>query len=123
MKITLVKSDWIEDWYTIEKSEHENRQWFAKAGANTYSMCDSARISDACIEGTGAEMLEIARGIKNRTRTEFKRCAVEFYFPISDEGPYVHFWSPKNSRQDGVVSLAEADELADQIIEMLGGAL
>lgn len=121
-RIILVKSDCIEDWYMIEKAEHEHRTWWEDTGPNSVKMCDSARISDACVEGTGAEMLGIARGIKSRTRTEFKRCAVEFYYPISDEGPYAHFWSPRNSREEGVVSLAEADELADQIIEMLGGA-
>lgn len=40
----------------------------------------------------------------------FKRCAVAF---LSDG---VHFWSPRNSSEDGVVSVEEADELAAQIL-------
>lgn len=113
MKIVLVKDDHEFDWYTIEKSEHENKQWLEQVGLNSFSFMDTARISDACVEGTAEEMIEIARAIENRTSASFKRCAVHF----GDDG--VHFCSPRNSTVDGVVSIEEADELARQIIEEL----
>ena len=28
----------------------------------------------------------------------------------------VHFWSPRNSQHDGVVTIEEADEFADQVL-------
>lgn len=108
----ILKYD-IDDWYTIEKAEHENRTRIKQIGKNSFSFMDSARISNACVEGTGEEMIAIARAIENRTGVAFKRCAVFF----ADDG--VHFWSPRNSRTDGVVTVEEADDLAKQILATL----
>jgi hypothetical protein len=111
MKIVMEKSEWVDDWYLIVKVEHDGEQWMEKTGPNTYQMMCSERISDADIEGSEKEMLQIAEGILNRSNVMgLRRCAVRF------ESDGVHFWSPRNSRVDGVVSIEEADELAGQII-------
>ena len=55
-------------------------------------------------------MVCIAEGIKARECRRFTRCAVAFH----PDG--VHFWSPRNSTTHGVVTVEEADELADQIL-------
>lgn len=71
---------------------------------------DSARISDACVEGTAAEMLAIANAIKARHWVTFKRCAVRV------EGDLAYFCSPRNSTRDAEVPLADAEEFADQVL-------
>ena len=76
MKIVLKKSGALDDWYTIERAHHENRQWLEPTGPNSMRLMYSGRISDACVEGTAAEMLEIAKAIKARGSASFKRCAV-----------------------------------------------
>ena len=110
MKIVMKKSAWLDDWYLIVKAEHDGREWWERTGPNSSRFMCSERISDACVEGSEEEMLEIAQAIKLGERRNFKRCAVAF---LSDG---VHFWSPRNSSEDGVVSVEEADELADQIL-------
>lgn len=117
MKIALVKSDSLGDWYTIEKAEHENRHWMASVDIGGYpcmSLMYSGRISDACVEGTAAEMLAIAEAIERREEESFKRCAVD---ARTDR---VEFWSPRNSQRHGIVSREAADELAAQIRRELG---
>lgn len=64
MKIVLKKSDFLDDWYVIERAHHEGRQWLERTGPNMMKLMDSARISDACLEGGGEQMLAIARAIK-----------------------------------------------------------
>lgn len=110
MKIVMKKSEWLDDWYLIVKAEHDGREWMERTGPNSSRFMCSERISDACVEGSEEEMLGIAQAIKLRERRSFGRCAVAF---LSDG---VHFWSPRNSSEDGVVSVEEADELADQIL-------
>jgi len=111
MKIMMKKSEWLDDWYLIVKAEHDGREWIEKTGSNSSHFMCSERISDACVEGDMHEMLTIARAIRVRQRSIFGRCAVAFW----SDG--VHFWSPRNSSEDGVVSIEEADELADQIFQ------
>jgi len=113
MKIILKKSDWLEDWYTVERAEHEGRQWLEPVGPNSMQFMDSGRISDACVEGTAAEMVEIAKAIKARHWATFNRCAVRV------EGERAYFCSPRNSTRDAEVSLADADEFADQALAAL----
>ena len=111
MKIVMKKSEWLDDWYLIVKAEHDRREWMERAGPNSSRFMCSERISDACVEGNAEEMICIAEAIKARTLCHFERCAVAFW----PDG--VHFWSPRNSSEDGVVSIEEADELADQIFQ------
>lgn len=113
MKIKLVKSDGMDDWYTVERAEHEGRQWLEPSGPNCLRFMDSGRISDACVEGTAEEMREIALAIKARGSASFKRCAVNVH------GEQAYFCSPRNSTTDGVVPLAEADAFADQVLAEL----
>lgn len=119
MKIVLNKCDGMDDWYTIIKAEHDGRVWVEDISESSgiprhQKLMLSERISDACVEGTAYEMLEIAKAIKEKADISFRRCAVSFEY----DG--VHFYSPRNSSIDGIVSIDEADELADQILEKLG---
>ena len=110
MKIKLVKSENMDDWYTIERAEHDGRVWLEKVSEGASRLMDSARISDACVKGSAAEMQAIARAIRKREGVSFKRCAVD----VLATGR-VKFWSPRNSQEPGFTTLAEADELAAQI--------
>jgi len=112
MKLTIVKSEWIDDWYVIERAEHDGREWLERTGPNSASLQCSSRISDADIEGTMGEMLAIAEAIHNRESISFKRCAVE----MRSDG--AAFCSPRNSQRDGVCSLDDADDLAGKIKAM-----
>lgn len=113
MKIILQKSDCIEDWYTIERAQHDGRQWLEPTGTNSMRFMDSARISDACVEGSAAEMIELARAIKARGAASFKRCAVRV------NGELAHFRSPRNSTSEAEIPLADADDFADQALATL----
>lgn len=112
MELTIRKSE-LEDWYVIERLEHDGREWFESAGPNSMALRCSSRFSDADVEGPGEEMLAIAAAIENRGYASFRRCAVDARAPL------VRFNSPRNSTQDGVASLVEADKLAARIRELL----
>ena len=115
MKIKLKSSKWSDDWYTIVRAEHDGHQWWESDWHNRKRFMTSERLSpEACIEGDANEMLAVAKAIKKRSPVSFKRVAVHF------EPDGVHFCSPRNSDHDAVVSIAEADELADQILAELG---
>lgn len=107
-KLILVKGG-MDDWYCIERAEHDGREWLEKVGPNGFALRYSGRISDADVEGTGVEMLAIADAIEARSFVRFKRCAVD-----ARKNP-VEFESPRNSERAGTCSLAEADELAKEI--------
>jgi hypothetical protein len=106
MKLCLRKSDFSDDWYVIERAEHDGREWLQKTGPNIMAFMRSARISDADVEGTLSEMKEIGQAIENRSEASFKRCSVRI------DGERAFFDSPRNSTREGECSLAEADELA-----------
>lgn len=111
MKLTLRQSS--EDWYVIERAEHDGRIWFERVGPNSMALRSSARISDADVEGTAADMRDIARAIEARGVVEFRRCAVD-----ASLDP-VRLWSPRNSTKSGEVPLADADALAAEIRHLL----
>lgn len=111
MKIVMRKSEWLDDWYLIVKAEHDGRVWEERVAPNVVMFRCSERISDADVEGDEMDMLQIADAILYREDGIGERCAVRF------EPDGVHFWSPRNSSVDGVVSIEEADELANQIIQ------
>lgn len=115
MKLTIRPCESLGDWYVIERAEHDGRVWFEETGPNSMSLRASARFSDADVEGTRAEMLMIADAIQFRTSASFRRCSVD-----ATAEP-VRFNSPRNSQVDGTCSLAEADELAEEILRILGG--
>lgn len=107
-KLKLVKCESIEDWYVIERAEHDGREWLEPTEYGSKFMC-SSRIGDADIEGPPEHIIGIARAIRERGRASFKRCAVRI------EGERAYFFSPRNSSVEGETSLAEADALAEQI--------
>jgi hypothetical protein len=47
MKIVLRRAGMMDDWYTIEKAEHEGRHWWEETGPNSARLMCSERISDA----------------------------------------------------------------------------
>lgn len=109
MKLTLRTGNFIDDWYVIERAEHDGREWMEKIDEHSYSFQTSARFSDADVEGTKEEMLAIANAIRKRSYVSFKRCAVHARHES------VEFWSPRNSQNAGVVPLEDAIALADEI--------
>lgn len=113
MKIVLNKSDVLDDWYTIIRAEHDGHTWLQPVRGGGFQYMCSERISDACVEGTAEEMIAIANAIKSRENVEFRRCEVRF----EDDG--VHFSSPRNSMEDGVTTIEEADEFAEQVLREL----
>lgn len=103
----------LDDWYLIERAEHDGRSWLEARQIDglSYSVfMRSARlVYDTDIEGTGDEMLKIASAIEARTEFGAKRCAVVV---IDDR---VLLWNPRNSRKAASVPLASADALAAEI--------
>lgn len=107
--LTLRKSEFTDDWYLIERRDHDGRRWEERNDYGT-EVCKSARFSrNADVEGDAAEMLAIAAAIETRGRFSAKRCAVWFV------GDRAFFESPRNSQEPGVVTLADADDLAREI--------
>lgn len=115
MKLTIRKT-YLDDWYVIERAAHDGKEWFEPIPGGFSLQC-SSRFSDADVEGTSAEMLAIAKAIRERRPESFKRCAVR---PCG-EG-MMAFCSPRNSQEDGVVTIADADDLADEIEKTLAAA-
>lgn len=113
MKLTIRKSEMLGDWYVIERAEHDGREWLETIGPNAQALRCSSRFSDADVEGTASDMLEIAAAIEKRGSFSAKRCAV-LIVPATafSMNATAEFWSPRNSRARGAVTLAEADELA-----------
>ena len=113
MKIKLRKSDCRPDWYLIVRAEHDGRIWIDKIGDVLYNMKSERLSPEACIEGNSEEMIDIANAIKSRQGIRHKRVGVRF----EEDG--VHLYSPRNSEHDGIVTVEEANELADQILKDL----
>lgn len=108
------KSDGMADWYVIERRDHDGRSWLAPVPGipGATQLCCSSRIGNADVEGTGDEMIAIAKAIKAGTAASFRWCAVSR--PCDGA---VELYSPRNSDETvEVVSLAVAYELADDIL-------
>ncbi len=65
MKLTLSNGS-FDDWYLIERAEHDGRVWLEPMGPGAMALCCSSRISDADVEGSREEMLAIAQAIEER---------------------------------------------------------
>lgn len=114
MKILLKKSNALRDWFTIVRAEHDGRKWEEQIGPNSFQHMTSERLTpNACIEGSSIEMISLAIAIKARGSASFKRCAVHC------EADGVHFYSPKNSTEDAVVSVDDAEDFAEQVLDKL----
>jgi hypothetical protein len=109
VKLVLEKSEWLPDWYLIDRADHDGREWDEQTAPNCFRFMRSARLGSADIEGTADEMRAIAQAIRNRGCASFRRCHVEVL------GDVALFCSPRNSEGDTPVPLADADELAAQI--------
>ena len=109
MKIVIRKSEWLSDWYLIERAEHNNTEWFEGDEFGSSLHCSSRLVSNASIEGTLEEMQMIAEAIFNKSKEEFKRVAADA------TGDMVELWSPRNSTKPGIVTYQEALDLAEQI--------
>jgi hypothetical protein len=120
MHCVLVKSDEIEDWWIIERKEHDSKQWLAPMGDGGMQLMCSSRPCDADIEGTSAEMLAIAKAINKGQNASFKRCAAVRMVDI--DGFHYRLCSPRNSRETARLTIEEAEELAADIIEKLKAA-
>ena len=114
MKLKLVKSDILDDWYTIERAEHDGKEWWEKTGPDSSSFRMSCRIGDACVEGTRTEMLAIAKAILSGEFKSFRRCAV---CPVADG---YEFYSPRNTADPGpTIPYESAKDLAIEILDTL----
>lgn len=90
----------LGDWYRIEWEEHDGRQWEEHARQPTgwgghYHVtyhCLSARLEPyTCVEGTRAQIEQLAEAVLTGMEEQFKRCAV------APHGAHFAFWSPRNS--------------------------
>lgn len=112
-ELVCKRSDELEDWFTIERAEHDGRTWMEPVdyggGIKGSALMMSCRITDACVEGTGEEMLSLARAIDRGSGDNFKRCAV---YPC--EGGFA-LSSPRNSTYAAVVPADVALRLAASI--------
>lgn len=102
-----------DDWYLIERAEHSGQKWLQEEtmenGNSIGYHMTSARISDACVEGTKSEMLAIAEAIEEGGEYSAKRCAVKTI------GDRVLFHSPRNSQVRASVAMKAALGLASLI--------
>lgn len=110
-----LKSEYLNDWYVIERAEHDGREWMEETSPYSASLMRSARISDACVEGYGREMLALADAIDAEGEYGAYRCAVKI-----GQGRAM-LWSPRNSSESraGVISLDCAKRLAKNIREVV----
>lgn len=109
IRLTINRFDGFDDWFVIERAEHDGRRWYEATDHGRVFMKSSRFSVNADVEGTSAEMLDIAGAIRSRSGVCYKRCAVLV------DGQRVLFWSPRNSETPGETSLEHADELARQI--------
>jgi hypothetical protein len=100
--------DWLEDWYAIERAEHDGRTWLEPCD-DGHTLMHASRISDADVEGNAADMHALAEAIEARGAFSARRCAVRV------EGERARLWSPRNSTRAALVPLAAADAVAAQI--------
>lgn len=120
----LVKCDVLGDWYTLERAEHDGREWVEENGEERIAYgpvnmwCRSARLEKyTCVEGTAAEWRAIAAAIEANDSAEFRRCAAE-----RTEHGYL-FYSPRNTKMERrtLLSCDAAKRVAAIIRQTLGG--
>lgn len=114
-ELTLETGECIDDWYIIEKAEHDGREWLEPFPGGA-SLMLSSRISDADIEGTGSQMLALAKAVLAGRAFHAKRCAAE---PVENRW---ELWSPRNSQERGSVPDAVARRLAEKIVAYIGAS-
>lgn len=116
-QIVLVKSEGMGDWYCIEWAEHEHAIGLRPInidGYHTLGLWTSARVADADVEGTAAEMRGIADAIERGESAQFYRCAAIY----DGDGCYL-LSSPRNSLTPARISAEQACGLAASIRSVL----
>lgn len=114
VELTCRKSDGMDDWYVIERKNHDGRVWMEQVSDIGFSLRSSARLGNADIEGSAFEMQAIAQAIKAKDQANFRRCAVY----VRDDG-MVEMFSPRNSDGPSIVPYARAEALAEEILAAL----
>lgn len=117
MKVVLVRSENLTNWWLIERAEHDGREWMEMRGANVMAFMRSARVSDADVEGDATEMLAIADAIQRGESVYFRRCAAE----RTPNGYLLS--SPRNSTRAELITFEEASALALDIRAKLAGSV
>jgi hypothetical protein len=98
-----------DQWFQIEKADHDNVEKLVQVGPGSWSFYRSARISDSSVEGNIHEMKELANAILSNCEAVHYRCAV------STHCDGFVFWSPRNSSYVGWVTADVAIALAKKI--------
>jgi hypothetical protein len=95
--LTLRKSEYLDDWYVLEK-ENGRPTGFV------------------CVEGDRSEWIGIANAMKVRESCRHKRCAAS----TRDNGSRYEFYSPRNSIGTCEAELhgEEIDRFASEVIAM-----
>ncbi len=108
--LALRACEGMDDWYVIERAEHDGRMWLEphEYGA---ALMTSARLGDADVEGPAADMRAIATAIETRAMFHGTRCRVV----VDVAAQRAMFDSPRNSSRAAWVPLARADVLAAEI--------
>lgn len=57
MRLKFRKSELFDDWYLIERAEHNGSSGLTQTAPFFYSFWHAARFSDADVEGAGSAML------------------------------------------------------------------
>ena len=123
-----------DNYWTIERAEHDGRNWMQPLGPHSSAYCLSSRLGEpsaepnmhnnADIEGDSYEMMAIAKAIENglafgpghqSAQVSFRRCEAV----VTEEG--VELMSPRNMRFPVVISHANAKALAEDIREKVNG--
>lgn len=108
-ELTVTKSESLDDWWLIERKDHDGRVRFEPTDYGA-TLRASSRITNADIEGTAAEMLAIADAIESGASAGFRRCSAG----RRSDGAY-ELQSPRNSTYAAVIPLESAQRLAQVI--------
>lgn len=116
LRLTLRRWTHSTDLYLIERADNGGFRWEERRTYGLVTRKSSRFAGDADVEGSAAEMLEIARAIRVRREDSFKRVAVDA------RGARVQIWSPRCSNGAvGEISHEEALRLAAEIEDCLAG--
>lgn len=104
-------------WCVLEKhpDEHDGSSWFVPIGPMSSAFMTSARISNACVEGSVEDMRGMCRAILDGAKSfERRRCG--FYVDWSDE---IVIHSPRNSTYGGLVMREQLEDAARRFLERI----
>lgn len=114
-ELTCRKFAVLDDWYVIERQDHDGRYWTEQREDGASVLCCSSRITDADIEGNCNAMARIADAIDNNGKFSAPRCAVDA------TGSHVFLMSPRNSTYAAIVPKDKAAALAARIRQIIDG--